>query len=117
MTDTNRGSSNTDFTNLTFDQIKNDLVNKAKIYYPDSYRDFNASSFGAMMIDLMAMVGEQLNFYAQFIANENYAETSRTTYSLKTHGERGEGRPASYEASGTSFRAKGSVTSAPLATE
>ncbi len=85
MTDTNRGSSNTDFTNLTFDDIKNDLVNKARIYYPETYKDFNASSFGAMMIDLMAMVGEQLNFYAQFIANENYAETSRTTYSLTTH--------------------------------
>ena len=87
MTDTNRGNSNTNFTNLTFDEIKNDLVNKAKIYYPDAYKDFNASSFGAMMLDLMAMVGEQLNFYAQFVANENYTDTSRSTHALQTQGE------------------------------
>ena len=87
-TDNDRGRSDTNFTNLTFDDIKQSLISKAKLYYPDAYKDFSASSFGGMMIDLVSMVSEQLNFYAQFIANENFAETSRTTYALKTQGDK-----------------------------
>ena len=48
-----------------------------KVYYPDTYRDFNKTSFGSLMVDMMAMIGEQLNFYAQFVANESYLETMK----------------------------------------
>ena len=74
----NRGSSDTNFTSVTFDEIKERLVNRAKTYYPDSYQDFNDTSFGSMMLDMIALVSEQLNFYTQFVANENYIETTRT---------------------------------------
>lgn len=77
-----RGSSDTNFTNVTFDEIKQRLVNRAKTYYPDSYKDFNTTSFGSLMFDLVSLVGEQLNFYAQFVANENFLETSRTVQGL-----------------------------------
>ena len=73
-----RGSSDTNFTNLTFDEIKQRLVTRAKTYYPDTYQDFNDTSFGSMMLDMVALVSEQLNFYTQFVANENYLETTRT---------------------------------------
>jgi hypothetical protein len=80
MTENNnkRGSSDTNFTGVTFDEIKARLVNRAKIYYPEAYKDFSKTSFGSLMMDMMALVGEQLNFYTQFIANENYISTSRT---------------------------------------
>lgn len=80
MTENNnkRGSSDTNFTGVTFDEIKTRLVNRAKIYYPEAYKDFSKTSFGSLMMDMMALVGEQLNFYTQFIANENYISTSRT---------------------------------------
>ena len=86
MAGNNRGRSDTNFTNVTFDDIKESLITKAKTYYPEAYKDFSATSFGGMMIDLISMVSEQLNFYTQFVANENFAETSRTSYALKTHG-------------------------------
>lgn len=73
-----RGSSDTNFTSITFDEIKQRLINRAKIYYPDRYQDFNDTSFGSMMLDMVALVSEQLNFYTQFVANENYIETTRT---------------------------------------
>ncbi len=73
-----RGSSDTNFTTLTFDEIKEKLITRAKTYYPDTYQDFNDTSFGSMMIDMIALVSEQLNFYTQFVANENYIETTRT---------------------------------------
>lgn len=77
-----RGSSDTNFTNVTFDEIKKRLINRAKTYYPETYKDFNSTSFGSLMFDLVSMVGEQLNFYAQFVANENFLETSRTVQGL-----------------------------------
>ena len=77
-----RGSSNTNYTNVSFQEIKETLVNRAKKYYPDTYQDFNQSSFGSMMMDMLAMMGEQLNFYTQFVANENFIETSRTSQGL-----------------------------------
>ena len=81
----NRGSTDTNFTNVTFDEIKQKLVDRAKTYYPDTYRDFNASSFGALMIDLVAMMSEQLNFYANYVANEGFVTHARTFSSLDNH--------------------------------
>ena len=40
------------YTSRDFNSIKNDLINYAKIYYPNTYKDFNDASFGAMMITL-----------------------------------------------------------------
>ena len=77
-----RGIPDTNYSNLTFEEIKNRLVTRAKTYYPDSYKDFNKSSFGSMMVDMVSMIAEQLNFYTQFVANENFLETSRTSEGL-----------------------------------
>ena len=77
-----RGIPDTDYTNSTFEEIKNKLLSHAKTYYPNSYKDFNKTSFGSMMIDMVSMVTEQLNFYTQFVANENFLETSRTSEGL-----------------------------------
>lgn len=77
-----RGLPDTNYANLTFEELKQRLVTRAKTYYPDTYKDFNKSSFGSMMMDMVSMVAEQLNFYTQFVANENFLETSRTSEGL-----------------------------------
>ena len=78
-----RGSSDTDFTNVTFDDIKSRLLARAKTYHPKTYKDFNDSSFGSLMVDLVALMSEQLNFYANYVANENFTNTARTYTSLE----------------------------------
>ena len=83
MTDNNRGLENTEYLSVTFDEIKEKLLERAKTYYPDTYNDFNKTSFGSLMFDLVAMVGEQLNFYAQFVANEGFIEYARTGVGLQ----------------------------------
>lgn len=88
MSENRRGQTNTDYTSVTFDEIKDRLIERAKTVYPDSYRDFNKTSFGSLMFDLVAMVGEQLNFYAQFIANEGYARYARTGVGLEENARR-----------------------------
>jgi len=39
------------YTSREFATIKQDLVEYAKRYYPESYRDFGEASFGALMMD------------------------------------------------------------------
>jgi hypothetical protein len=64
------------YTNRDFDSIKSSLVEHAKRFYPDKYNDFNESSFGAMMLDSVAYVGDIMSYYVDFQANESFLETA-----------------------------------------
>lgn len=64
------------YTSKDFDTIRKDLVSYIKRYYPDTYKDFNQASFGSMMMDLIAMVGDNLSFYLDYNANESFMHTS-----------------------------------------
>ena len=65
-----------DYTSADFDKIKRDLVNYAKKYYPNTYKDFNEASFGSLMTDLVSYVGDSLSFYLDYNANESFLNTS-----------------------------------------
>jgi len=39
-----------------FDTIKQDLIDHAKRYYPDTFQDFNEAGFGALMLDTVAYI-------------------------------------------------------------
>ena len=65
-----------DYTSADFDKIKRDLVNYAKKYYPNTYKDFNEVSFGSLMTDLVSYVGDNLSFYLDYNANESFLNTS-----------------------------------------
>ena len=64
------------YTSRDFDAIKSDLVNYVKRYYPSTFKDFNEASFGSMMLDLVAYVGDQLSFYVDYQANESFRDTA-----------------------------------------
>ena len=64
------------YTSRDFERIKRDLVEHAKRYYPDTYKDFNEASFGSMMIDTVAYVGDMLSFYLDYQANESFLDTA-----------------------------------------
>ena len=59
------------YTSRDFASIKQDLVDYAKRYYPDSYRDFSEAGFGSLMLDTVAYVGDILSFYLDYQANES----------------------------------------------
>ena len=48
------------YTSREFDSIKQDLVDYAKRYYPDTARDFSKASFGSLMLDTVAYVVDKL---------------------------------------------------------
>ena len=64
------------YTNREYESIRKDLVNYVRNYYPDTYKDFNEASFGAMMFDLVSYVADNLSFYIDFQANESFLETA-----------------------------------------
>ena len=65
-----------DYTSRDFDSIRRDLENYAKRYYPDTYKDFNKASFGALMLDTVSYIGDILSFYLDYQTNESFLETS-----------------------------------------
>ena len=64
------------FTSRDFSSIKQDLVNYAKIYYPDTYKDFNEASFGSLLFDMVSYVGDMLSFYVDYQANESFLDSA-----------------------------------------
>ena len=64
------------YTSRDFETIKKELVNYTKTYYPETYKDFNDSSFGALMIDMVAYVGDMLSYYLDYQTNESFLETA-----------------------------------------
>jgi len=74
------------YTSRDFASIRTDLVNYAKRYYPDSYKDFTDASFGSLMIDTVAYVGDILSFYLDYQANESFLATSIEYQNVVKHG-------------------------------
>ena len=64
------------YTSRDFGSIRSDLVDYAKRYYPDSFKDFSDASFGAMMVDTVAYVGDVLSFYLDYAVNESFLDTA-----------------------------------------
>ena len=51
------------YVNRDFVGIREGLMDFAKVYYPNSYNDFNETSPGMMFIEMVSYVGDQLSFY------------------------------------------------------
>lgn len=64
------------YTSRDFESIRKDLENYAKTYYSDTYKDFNEASFGSLMLDTVAYVGDILSFYLDYQANESFLDTA-----------------------------------------
>ena len=65
-----------DYTSRDFNSIKEDLVDYAKRYYPNTFKDFNEASFGSLMLDSVAYIGDILSFYLDYQANESFLSTA-----------------------------------------
>lgn len=64
------------YTSRDFETIKEDLVDYAQRYYPEVYRDFNEASFGSLMVDTVAYVGDILSFYLDYQVNESFLDSA-----------------------------------------
>ena len=64
------------YTDRDFESIRQSLVEHAKRFYPERYNDFNDSSFGSLMFDAVAYVGDIMSFYLDYQVNESFLETA-----------------------------------------
>ena len=88
------------YTSRDFNSIKRDLIDHARRYYPDSYKDFSEASFGSLMIDTVSYVGDILSFYLDYQVNESFIDTaneySNVVKFARQAGYKFEGKPSAY---------------------
>ncbi len=73
------------YLNKDFEGFRNDLIEFAKSYFPNTYTDFNESSPGMMFIEMAAYIGDVLSYYVDNQFKESilaYAEEKRTIYNI-----------------------------------
>ena len=75
-----------DYTHREFNTIREDLMELAERLYPDSFKDWSEASFGALMIDAVAYVGDQLSFYLDYNVNETFLDTAYQYENILRHG-------------------------------
>ena len=89
------------YASKDFETIKSSLVEYAKIYYPDTYKDFNNASFGSLMLDTVAYIGDMLSFYVDYQSNESFIDSAIETKNLlKLAKQFGYKRPLEYSSTG-----------------
>jgi len=69
-------ATNIKYTSKDFSSIKADLIEYTKSYFPDTYKDFNESSPGMMLIELSSYVGDVLSYYIDYNYKENVLSTA-----------------------------------------
>ena len=68
--------SNVKYTSKDFVSIKSDLIEYTKAYFPDTYKDFNETSPGMMLIELSSYVGDVLSYYIDYQYKESLLSTA-----------------------------------------
>ena len=68
--------TNVQYTSKDFSSIKADLIEYTKSYFPDTYKDFNETSPGMMLIELSSYVGDVLSYYIDYNYKENLLATA-----------------------------------------
>ena len=59
------------YLNRDFSGFRDNLVDFAKNYFPDTYNDFNETSPGMMFIEMSAYVGDVLSYYTDYQLRES----------------------------------------------
>lgn len=60
------------YLNKDFGQFREALINYAKNYFPDTYKDFNESSPALMFVEMAAFVGDVLSMYGDHQLQESF---------------------------------------------
>jgi hypothetical protein len=68
-----------------FDALRAQILEYARLYYPDRLRDFSEASLGGLLLDMAAYVGDNMSFYLDHQYNELNPETSVETINIQRH--------------------------------
>ena len=62
------------YINKDYESIRKDIIDILKVYYPDQFQDFNVTSIGMSMVDLLAYVGDILSYNTDKRFNELFLD-------------------------------------------
>lgn len=87
------------YTARDYDSIRNELISFSKQYYPELSDNFNDSSVGSWLIDLMSAVGDDLSYHTDRMYQETQLDSANMKSSLlniaRTNGVKVPGSKAS----------------------
>ena len=73
------------YSNKDFANLKQQLINYSKSYFPDTYNDFSPTSPGMLFMEQAAYVGDLMSFYQDIQLQETfleYAQEKENLYNL-----------------------------------
>jgi hypothetical protein len=68
-----------------FQGFRSDLLNHARIYFPDKIKDFTEASLGGLLLDMAAFVGDSMSFYLDHQFNELNWSTAIESKNVQKH--------------------------------
>ena len=75
-------NKNINYLNKDFNSLKEQLINYAQTYFPNTYNDFSPSSPGTMFIDMASYVGDVLSFYLDNQIQETFLQFAKKESNL-----------------------------------
>lgn len=88
------------YTSREFNSIKEDLIEHAKRYYPETWKDFSKGTINSLLFDSVAYIGDVLSYYLDYQVNESFLDTSIEYDNIRKHaralGYKYGGSPSSY---------------------
>ena len=65
------------YINRDFDNLRNNLIEFSKTYFPTTYNDFSPNSPGSLFIEMASYVGDVLSFYLDNQVQETFLQYAR----------------------------------------
>ena len=100
MSEDQKKSLPINYTHREYSGIRQDLIELAERFYPDTFQDFSEASFGSLMIDAVAYVGDQMSLHLDYNINETFLDTAYQLGNVLRHGRvlgyKDPGRPSTY---------------------
>lgn len=88
------------YTSRDFDSIKADIIEHAKRFYPEQWKDFSQGTINSLLVDSVAYVGDVLSYYLDYQANESFLDSAIEFNNIRKHaralGFKFAGAPNSY---------------------
>jgi hypothetical protein len=75
-------NKNIKYINKDFSELRTNLIDYTKTYFPTTYNDFSPASPGMMFMEMAAYVGDVLSFYLDNQVQENYLQFARQSNNL-----------------------------------
>ena len=80
--ETNKARKEIRYLNKNFEQFRKSMVDFAKVYFPDTFNDFNEADPGMMFVEMASYVGDVLSYYVDSQLKESILTTAEERESV-----------------------------------